>query len=80
MANVWVILFAIGFIIAVFFIIYFISKEYAKRDSDSAEILNELDRIRHAYDKKVRSIEMGPIETDPIPQNVLQAFKGISEE
>lgn len=80
MVSLWIILFEIGYVVAVSFIAYFIFIERTTENSNSAEVLNKLDRIRREYDKKVRSIEMGPIETDPIPQNILQAFKGISEE
>ena len=90
MVNVGIAIFAIGFVIAVFFIIYFIGKEYVNENSHSAEVLDELDRVYQEPDKKVKSIETPPtkvksfqmelVETEPIQQCVIQAFKGISEE
>ncbi len=80
MVNIWIILFAIGFIIAIFFIIYFISKECINENSNLAEVLDELDQVCQEYNKKIKSSEIGPVKTDPIPQNILRAFKGISEE
>lgn len=90
MVNVGIAIFAIGFVIAVFFIIYFIGKEYVNENSHSAEVLDELDRVYQEPDKKVKSIETPPtkiksfqlelVETEPIQQCVIQAFKGVSEE
>ena len=90
MVNVGIAIFAIGFVIAVFFIIYFIGKEYVNENSHSAEVLDELDRVYQEPNKKVKSIETQPtkvksfqmelVETEPIQQCVIQAFKGISEE
>ena len=90
MVNVGIAIFAIGFVIVVFFIIYFIGKEYVNENSHSAEVLDELDRVYQEPDKKVKSIETPPtkvksfqmelVETEPIQQCVIQAFKGVSEE
>ena len=100
MVNVGIAIFAIGFVIAVFFIIYFIGKEYVNENSHSAEVLDELDRVYQEPNKKVKSIETQPtkvksietpptkiksfqlelVETEPIQQCVIQAFKEISEE
>ena len=90
MVNVGIAIFAIGFVIAVFFIIYFIGKEYVNENSHSAEVLDELDRVYQEPDKKVKSIETPPtkvksfqmelVETEPIQQCVIQAFKEVSEE
>ena len=90
MVNVGIAIFAIGFVIAVFFIIYFIGKEYVNENSHSAEVLDELDRVYQEPNKKVKSIETPPtkvksfqmelVETEPIQQCVIQAFKGVSEE
>lgn len=90
MVNVGIAIFAVGFVIAVFFIIYFIGKEYVNENSHSAEVLDELDRVYQEPNKKVKSIETPPtkvksfqlelVETEPIQQCVIQAFKEISEE
>ena len=90
MVNVGIAIFVIGFVIAVFFIIYFIGKEYVNENSHSAEVLDELDRVYQQPNKKVKSIETPPtkvksfqmelVETEPIQQCVIQAFKGVSEE
>ena len=90
MVNVGIAIFAIGLVIAVFFIIYFIGKEYVNENSHSAEVLDELDRVYQQPNKKVKSIETPPtkiksfqmelVETEPIQQCVIQAFKGVSEE
>ena len=90
MVNVGIAIFVIGFVIAVFFIIYFIGKEYVNENSHSAEVLDELDRVYQQPNKKVKSIETPPtkvksfqmelVETEPIQQCVIQAFKEISEE
>ena len=90
MVNVGIVIFAVGFVIAVFFIIYFIAQECINENSLSAEILDELDRVYQEPNKKVKSIETPPtkiksfqlelVETEPIQQCVIQAFKEISEE
>ena len=90
MVNVGIAIFAIGLVIAVFFIIYFIGKEYVNENSHSAEVLDELDRVYQEQDKKVKSFKTQPtkiksfqmelVETEPIQQCVIQAFKGVSEE
>lgn len=90
MVSLWVILFVIGYVVAVSFIAYFIFIERTTENSNSAEVLDELDQVCQEANKKAKSIKTkstkvksfkkGPIETDPIPQNILQAFKGISEE
>lgn len=80
----------VGFITAIFFVAYFIAQERINENSHSAEVLNELDRVYQEPNKKVKSIETPPtkvksfqmelVETEPIQQCVIQAFKGVSEE
>ena len=77
----------VGFVTAVFFVAYFMAQECI---SHSAKVLDELDRVYQEPNKKVKSIETPPtkiksfqlelVETEPIQQCVIQAFKGISEE
>ena len=80
MVNVGIAIFAVGFVIVVFFIIYFIGKEYVNENSHSSEVLDELDRVYQEPNKKVKSFQMELVETEPIQQCVIQAFKGVSEE
>lgn len=87
MVNVGIAIFAIGFITAIFFVAYFMAQACI---SHSAEVLDELDRVYQEPNKKVKSIETPPtkiksfqlelVETEPIQQCVIQAFKEISEE
>lgn len=67
---------------------------YPYEDTDKIlaefKVLDELDRVYQEPNKKVKSIETQPtkvksfqmelVETEPIQQCVIQAFKGISEE
>lgn len=74
----------VGFITAIFFVAYFMAQACI---SHSAEVLDELDRVYQEPDKKVKSIEipltkvksfqMELVETEPIQQCVIQAFKGL---
>lgn len=83
-------IFAIGFVVAIYFVAYFIAQACINENSHSAEVLDELDRVYQEPDKKVKSIETPPtkvksfqmelVETEPIQQCVIQAFKGVSEE
>ena len=80
----------VGFITAIFFVAYFIAQERINENSHLAEVLDELDRVYQEPNKKVKSIETPPtkiksfqlelVETEPIQQCVIQAFKEISEE
>lgn len=95
MVNVGIVVFSIGimvtpFFVAIFFVVYFIRKEYANENSHSAKLLDGLDRVYREPSKKVKSLEtqqikvksfqMELVETEPIQQCVIQAFKGVSEE
>ena len=90
MVNVGIGIFAIGFVVAIYFVAYFIAQACINENSHSVEVLDELDRVCQEANKKVKSLEaqqtkvksfqLELVETEPIQQCVIQAFKEISEE
>lgn len=85
MITVGIAIFAIGFVVALYFVAFFMAQACIKEKSHSAEVLDELDIVCQEANKKVKSLEaqqtkvkslqLELVETSPIPEDILQYQK-----